>query len=272
MTRTRLCSTAALAAIVFSSPAAYGQSLDAADVVTGEIRPGWRTAQGSHMAALHLRLAEGWKTYWRAPGDAGIPPRFNWQGTDNIATVTMHWPRPVVFRQLGARSIGYSGELVLPLEFTLRDPDAPARVSATVEIGVCEQVCIPVSLGIESELPRGGARDAVIVEALERRPESGRDAGLRTVECAVEPVSDGLQVTASIDGPALGRDEVAIFELADRSVWISEASSRREGRRLTTSAEMVAKSGAPFALDRSTVRITILGDERAAELHGCPSG
>ena len=255
-----------------SAPAAIAQPPNAADVVSAEIRSGWRTSDGTHMAALHLRLADGWKTYWRAPGDAGIPPRFDWRGSDNITAVTMHWPRPVAFRQLGTRSIGYTGELVLPLEFTLNDRDSPARVPATVEIGVCEDICIPVSLGIEGELPRAGTSDPVIVEALARRPESGLDAGLRTVECEIEPISDGLRVTASIDGPALGRDEVAIFELADRSIWISEASSRREGGRLTTSAEMVPESGAPFALDRSTVRITILGDERAAELRGCPSG
>lgn len=272
MTRSAICSAAALAAILIPAPAAQGMPFDAADVVSAEIRPGWRTAQGTHMAALHLQLAEGWRTYWRAPGNAGIPPRFDWEVSVNIAGVGLHWPRPTAFNQLGTRSIGYVDELVLPLEFTLSDPDAPARIAAKVKIGVCEQVCIPVSLGIEGDLPPARDRDPVIVDALERRPVPGHDAGLRTVECAVEPIKDGLRVTAHIDGPAIGPDEVAIIELADRSIWVSEASSRRDGSRLTASAEMVPESGAPFALDRSTVRITILGDDHAADLRGCPTG
>ena len=43
-----------------------------------EIRPGWQTGAGTRMVALHLRLAPEWKTYWRSPGEAGIPPEFDW--------------------------------------------------------------------------------------------------------------------------------------------------------------------------------------------------
>ncbi|MEG4641374.1 protein-disulfide reductase DsbD domain-containing protein, partial [Paracoccus sp. APAP_BH8] len=45
------------------------------------------TAEGHRMTALHLRLEPGWKTYWRSPGDAGVPPRFDWAASRNLAEV-----------------------------------------------------------------------------------------------------------------------------------------------------------------------------------------
>jgi DsbC/DsbD-like thiol-disulfide interchange protein len=236
------------------------------------MRPGWRTAEGTHMAALHLRLAEGWKTYWRAPGDAGIPPRFDWSGSENIASVAFHWPRPVVFAQFGIRSIGYRHELVLPIELTLRDPSLAARVETSIEIGVCETICLPVSMTLQADLPPGGTEDPRITTALAERPKSARTAGLEGLDCTLEPIADGMRVTARLDIPQLGRDEIAVFELSDKSVWISESNTVRDVGRLTAQADLVPMSGAPFALDRSDLRITILGDDNAAELRGCPSG
>lgn len=267
MTRSAIAAAAALL-LLFSPADAQGR--DASEVVEAEVRPGWRTETGTHMAALHLRLAQGWKTYWRAPGDAGIPPRFDWSGSHNLAGVRLHWPRPSVFDTAGLRTIGFADELVLPMEFSLRDPAAPAQISATVELGVCETVCIPVTLRIDAELPSGGEEDARIAGALADRPQPAQSAGLRRADCTVEPIADGLRVTAWLDMPSIGADEVTVFELSDATIWISEAHSRRNGAELTAVAEMVAETGTPFALDRSDLRITVLGDGRAAELVGCP--
>lgn len=260
---------AAIAVALSAPPRAEAQAASVSDLVQAELRPGWRSAEGVHMAALHLHLAEGWKTYWRAPGDAGIPPRFDWQGSHGIARVQAHWPRPVVFDQAGMRSIGYLRDLVLPLELTLRG-DGPARVEMRIEIGICESICVPVSLRVAADLPSGGAPDPAITAALADRPVTAGAAGLTRAVCAAEPIADGLRVTADLDLPRLGASEVVVFELPDDSIWISEASSRRNGGRLSAIAEMVAPSGAPFALDRSALRITVLGEARAAELRGCP--
>ncbi len=244
---------------------------DLASIVQAEVRHGWREADGRHMAAMHLTLTENWKTYWRAPGDAGIPPRFDWSGSQNIASVRLHWPRPMVFDQEGMRSIGYERELVLPLEFTLTDPLAPARLRARVDIGVCETICVPVSLRLRAELRPGGAEDGAIRAALADRPRAASSMGLRTAACAVEPISDGLRVTADLDMPSLGAGEVVVFELSDATIWISESRTERNGRRLLAASDMVPPSGAPFALDRSDLRITVLGQSSAAELRGCPA-
>lgn len=261
-----------LAAVLLAlPPAAEAQGFRVEDVLQAEIRPGWREADGRHMAALHLRLAEGWKTYWRAPGDGGVPPRFDWSGSQNIATVRLHWPRPGVFDTAGLRTIGFDRELVLPMEFELSDPTAPVRLATTVELGVCETICVPVTLTLTADLAGAGdpGSDSRIRAALADRPQTAAAVGLRGATCEIAPIADGLRVTARLDLPALGGEEVVVFELSDDTVWISDAETRREGGWLLAAADVVPMTPG-FALDRSDLRITVLGATRAADLRGCP--
>lgn len=243
------------------------------DVVQGQFRPGWQTASGTHMAALHLRLAPDWKTYWRAPGDAGIPPQFNWAGSENVASVRFFWPSPDVFNTNGMQTVGYHDELVLPVEVTAVDPSRPVRLRAAVDLGVCKDICVPATLVLDSLLAAPGRADATITAALDAQPMTARQAGLGRITCALAPIADGLRITAQMDMPAIGSDEVVVFEAGSSDIWVSQADVQRDGRQLQASADMVAPSGQPFSLDRGAVTVTVIGSQgRAVELRGCPAG
>jgi len=261
---------AGLAALALTSGPGLSARADSAPagVVSAEILPGWQTEAGTYMAGLHLRLAPGWKTYWRAPGDAGIPPRFDWTRSTNMAGVKLYWPTPEVFQTNGMRSIGYLDDVVLPIELTPRDAGRPMELRGRVELGVCHDICMPMELDLDQRLP-GEARPAPIRAALAAQPMSAGEAKVVHVRCSVEPISDGIRLTAEIDVPPLGRDETAVFELPDESIWVSEAETTREGGRLVAKSDLVPASGAPFALDRSAVRITLLGADRAVDIAGC---
>jgi DsbC/DsbD-like thiol-disulfide interchange protein len=122
---------------VSGASAARAQNLHPSDVVQAELLTGWRTSDGTHIAALRLNLAEGWKTYWRVPGNAGIPPQLDWSGSQNVASVQTHWPQPAVFEQNGMYSIGYHDELVLPIEFTPIRADLPMAPVDTRGLAWC---------------------------------------------------------------------------------------------------------------------------------------
>ncbi|MFN3845413.1 MAG: protein-disulfide reductase DsbD domain-containing protein [Paracoccaceae bacterium] len=243
------------------------------DVVEGQFRPGWQTGTGTHIAALHLQLAPKWKTYWRAPGDAGIPPHFDWSGSENVASVRFFWPAPDVFHTNGMQTVGYHGELMLPFEVTAKDPGKPVRLNASVELGVCKDICVPASLQLGVALPAPGQPDRAISAALNARPATGREAGLKHIACTLEPIKDGMRITARMDLPSQGKEEVVVFEAGVPGVWVSESRSGRNGRTLEAVAEMVPPSGQPFALDRGAVVVSVIGtDGRAVEIHGCPAG
>ena len=241
-------------------------------VVELEILPGWRTDNGTHMAGLQLRLAPGWKTYWRAPGDGGIPPRFGWQGSQNLDGAAFHWPMPEVFDQNGMRSIGYSQSIVIPVELSVDDADAPARMRGEVQIGVCQEICVPVMLSFDTQLPVSGARDPLIVAALLDRPQTAAEAGVGAVSCSIDPIEDGLRVTTRVDMAPLGGTENVVIEAGDQQVWVSQPQTWREGNALFARSDMIHVSGAGFALNRSQVRITVLAGGQSVDIQGCGAG
>lgn len=253
---------AAIAFLALSLPATAQAP---ADLISGQVRSGWRTDQGTHMAALHLDLAPDWKTYWRAPGDAGIPPHFIWTGSENVQSVRFHWPTPSVFDQNGMRSIGYHDRLVLPMEVTPQDASRPILLRGQVDLGICHDICVPVSLTISADLPPKGAPDPVISGALADQPVTARPTSLR---CDVAPIRDGLRLTARMER-APG-DEVAVFELPESSVWISEATVAQTGGQFTATADIVPNEEG-FALNRSDLRITLIGPDGAVDMRGCPA-
>jgi len=243
------------------------------DVVEIDVLPGWRDASGKHIAALRIRLDKGWKTYWRAPGEAGIPPSLNWKESDNIAGVEFHWPVPDVFDTAGVQTIGYSNELVLPMTLTPRADGQPIVLEGNVNLGVCQDVCIPMDTRISVTLPvDGGGSKAQIKQALRQRPDTANEAGLKSATCDVEPISDGLRLRAKIEMPRVGQDEVVVIETADPSIWASEVSSMRDHGALVAVFELFAASGKPFVLDRSDIRLTVLAAGRGVDIHGCTGG
>jgi DsbC/DsbD-like thiol-disulfide interchange protein len=258
-------------ALALALPATHALAFGQEDVLSGDIRTGWQIDGGAHMTALHLSLAPGWKTYWRSPGDAGIPPSFDWTGSENLRAVTFHWPRPHVFELNGMKTVGYHEELVLPIEVAPVDPAQPVRLKGTVDLGVCSDICIPATLAFDATVGGKGAPDPVIAAALDDRPISAQTAGLSGIGCAVDPIADGLRITASIQLPAAGGEETVVFESATAGIWVSESESSRQGGTLTAAAELVPPNGAPFALDRSGVTVTVISDSRAVEIRGCPA-
>lgn len=241
------------------------------DVAKVDILSGWRTESGTHMAALRVRLAPGWKTYWRAPGDGGIPPRFDWNGSQNLKAIQFHWPIPEVFVANGVQSIGYKTELILPMEITPTGLGEPITLRANLELGVCEEICLPMQVDLSAILRPGGSADPDIRASLADQPTSAGGMGIAEATCRIDPITDGLRVTASMRMADLG-SEVAVIELPDKTIWISPSDMMRQGQILTATADMVPANAAPFSVDRSDFRITVLGQKLAIEFVGCPAG
>lgn len=241
------------------------------DVLSARLLAGWQMDSGSHMAGVDLRLAPGWKTYWRSPGDSGIPPRFDWSGSENVKSVRILWPAPSVFVANGFQTIGYHDAVVLPVEVTPVDPGRPVKLALRLELGVCDAICLPASVDLAAALVAPGKADAAISAALARRAVPAADAGVTGVACTVDPIADGLRLTARLRLPDPGVPEVVAFETGDPAIWVAQATTRREGAELVAVTELVPPEGAPFALDRSGVTVTVLAADGAVEIRGCPA-
>src|SRR5256885_1764042 len=104
------------------------------------------------LGGVAIQLQQGWHTYWRTPGDSGVPPRFDFSKSDNIEAVTVLWPAPSKFDDgAGGHSMGYHDQIVLPLRIVAKNADKPVTLRADISYAVCEKICIPVDA--KAELP-----------------------------------------------------------------------------------------------------------------------
>jgi DsbC/DsbD-like thiol-disulfide interchange protein len=255
--------------------AAYANGADAqARVGTGENDPrialeilsGWRSESGSHVAALKLHMAPEWVTYWRVPGDAGIPPRLSLSGSRNIKSVAFSWPRPTAETKNGLTSFVYYDQVVVPLTLTLNDPTKPARLKGKIEVGVCAEICIPVQLKFNTELPprnRSAHLEITNAQALAAKPSSAR------ATCKFTPSSTGMGVRIALPLAKLTGREFGIIEHSDQSLWVAPATLERKGNTLWVTTEISQQGAVPSGMQRSDLRITALGDREMVEFTGC---
>lgn len=265
--------TALLAMAAALLPVAGNAGALGEDIARIEVLNGGTTKSGSYQAALRITLQPGWKTYWRAPGDAGIPPSFSWRGSRNLEGLAITWPAPQVFLTSGYRTIGYHDQLVLPIEITPDQPNQPVRLKGRMQLGVCKDVCVPAELRFDQQLEPGAERHPAIVASLASRPWSAKEAGVRSATCSLRPSKYGLTVSARIQMPSAGGEEVAVIEPGTPHFHAGETTTRREGGLLLAETEFLpAADGAGHAIDRSRLRITVLGRSHAVDIQGCSAG
>jgi DsbC/DsbD-like thiol-disulfide interchange protein len=128
--------------------------------------------------ALEIRLKPGWKTYWRDPGAAGVPPTLTASAGGSDAAVEIGFPTPGRFDDGYAQSAGYDRPVALALTLRLpEDANPPARLQADVFLGVCETICIPVQATLSFEPGSGSEQPehaAVVKAAFDALPAPAR--------------------------------------------------------------------------------------------------
>jgi DsbC/DsbD-like thiol-disulfide interchange protein len=176
-----------------------GDARSAARLVAGS-----PVSRGAMRAGLELRLGTGWKTYWRYPGDSGVPPRFDFAKSTNVKSVTVRWPAPHRFTDDGGASIGYKGGVLLPLEIVPANPAQPVTLRVAVEYAICEKLCIPAAGSAALGLGAASSFDAALAAAQARVPKPaalGDSAPLAIRSVKREPGSPNPHVVVEVAAP-----------------------------------------------------------------------
>lgn len=95
------------------------------------------------LGGIEITTRPGWKTYWRAAGEAGLPPQFSWLSVENAQTPEILWPVPTRFTTDGLESYGYENGVVLPFHISPLDPKKPVRLHLQARYAVCLEICVP---------------------------------------------------------------------------------------------------------------------------------
>ena len=153
------------------------------------------------VAGIRLQMDAGWHTYWRNPGDSGLPTRVRWTLPGGFAAGELQWPVPERFATGPLVSFGYSGDVLLPVE--IRVPAAftakEARLAVRVDWLECREACLPGRSELTLALPvraapRPGKDAALFAQARQRLPSALPGW---TVEAAADPAQIVLGVRAA---------------------------------------------------------------------------
>jgi len=229
---------------------------------------------GTRFAGLLIALEPGWKTYWRAPQGSGIPPELDWSGSENLAAARIAWPSPEIFSVSGMTSVGYTRDVVLPIEITPRDPSQPVSLNLSLFYGVCDEVCMPAESRMALALPAAGAAPLAppIREALARRPLTAAEAGITGHSCAIRPTDDrGFDLTTRMRAAGPLGAEYAVIESGAEDVWITPRRIEPQADGLSISSGLAHYGKGGFTLDRSRMRVTLFVGARTIDLRGCPA-
>lgn len=150
-------------------------------------------AESPELMGLQFHIADGWKTYWRTPGDGGVPVILDWEGSNNIENITIQWPAPKRFVEYDViQSFGYKHDIVLPLKVKLQDASNPANVKLHIKYAVCSDLCIYFDHRLALDVPVA-AKDAesenIIMPFLAQVPQQNNAEGL-TIENAIIKTQD----------------------------------------------------------------------------------
>jgi DsbC/DsbD-like thiol-disulfide interchange protein len=213
-----------------------------------------------HRAGVEIRLGRGWKTYWRYPGDSGVPPRFDFSQSVNVKSVTVRYPAPQRLIDDGGTSIGYKHDVVFPLEITAQDAGKPVTLALAIEYAVCEKLCVPADGKAELTLSgKAGENDGKLAqsEALVPRAAKLGDGGFAIRSAKRE----GARVTVEVAAPAGAT--VELFAEGPTPEWALPVPSRVDERRFTFELDGLPPNTSP---DGATLTFTAVAGDQAIEV------
>lgn len=218
------------------------------------------------LAGLDLQLADGWKTYWKQPGDSGIPPSFDWSASENVAGVELRWPAPERFDAPGDITFGYGNGVLWPLRVVPEDASLPVTLRLSMYYGICSDICVPRQAELELVVPPVAAGETPeetlfanrLRAALARVPVPPADPDLIDVRWR-ENEAPTLEVRLHHCGP--GCEPPQLIVQSSSNTWFGTPRVKREGDVVRYAMEVEVLS--PAMLDGEELTFILSGPEKA---------
>lgn len=254
----------AITFLILSFFPAIGQSLPSSSSAQ-EFHSRVRLIAGGHagsalLAGIEITLDPGFKTYWRNPGESGLPPRFDWTGSRNVSGLDVRWPAPSRHEDAAGIAYTYSGKVVLPVLVKASDPSKPVDLALSIDYGICKDICIPAHAALNLTLSGDGPDHATIQEALAKvpRPQGlGEQAELSIL--SAEPLGQGKDgLSVAIRAP-VGTKPV-LFAEAPENWYVSTSLPDDKNRVAVTVEEKPKDASGPVRL-----LLTLVAGSKAVE-------
>jgi DsbC/DsbD-like thiol-disulfide interchange protein len=219
-----------------------------------------------HRAGIEIRLARGWKTYWRYPGDSGVPPRFDFSKSSNVKSVSVRWPAPERLTDEGGTSIGYKHDVTFPLDVVPQDAGRPVALSLSIEYAVCEKLCVPAEGRADVTITGKLGKLDVTLAADEARVPKPAAVGANGVVSVRAVKRDGARVTVDVAYPA--NTAVDLFAEGPEPDWALPVPSPVAGAPAGQQRFAFQLDGLPSGAtaDGTTLKLTAVAGDQAIEV------
>jgi DsbC/DsbD-like thiol-disulfide interchange protein len=221
------------------------------------------------LGGVAIQLQPGWHTYWRTPGDSGVPPRFDFSKSDNVEAVTVLWPAPRKFDDgAGGTSLGYTQQLVLPLRIVAKNADKPVTLRAAINYAVCEKICIPVDANAELGFASvASTEDGTLSEALNAVPKPA-NVGDPNPLSILDVRRDG-KTNVLVDVTAPEGKDVSLFVEGPTPDWALPVPKLVEHGPPGVKRFAFELDGLPpgVSADGAALKLTLVGGDRAYEFN-----
>src|SRR6478736_6766815 len=228
---------------------------------------GGKSGDAQLRAGVEIKMQPGWKTYWRYPGDSGVPPHFDFSGSENLKTATVLYPAPHLFTDETGQSLGYKDRIIFPLVISPQQPGKPVRLRLKADYAVCEKLCVPAEGRAELTLiPGDSSQDSVLAAAEARVPKQVTAAQLGLT---VRRTNDGTKQLVAVDLGAPAGNPIDLFVEGPTPQWalpIPKRSQTAPAGRAQFSFEL---DGLPPGVDpkgQVDLTFTVVTGERAVEV------
>ncbi|MGB6999641.1 MAG: protein-disulfide reductase DsbD domain-containing protein [Pseudolabrys sp.] len=218
-------------------------------------------------AGIEIKMQPGWKTYWRYPGDSGVPPHFDFSGSENLKTATVLYPAPHLFTDETGQSLGYKDRIIFPLVISPQQPGKPVRLRLKADYAVCEKLCVPAEGRAELTLtPGDSSQDSALAAAEARVPKQVTAAQLGLT---VRRTNNGTKPLVAVDLGAPAGNPIDLFVEGPTPQWalpIPKRSQTAPAGRAQFSFEL---DGLPPGVDpkgQVDLTFTVVTGERAVEV------
>jgi DsbC/DsbD-like thiol-disulfide interchange protein len=168
-------------------------------------------------AGIEIKLAPGWHTYWRYPGDSGVPPRFDFSGSENLAHAKVLYPAPHLLRDEAGQSLVYEDDVVFPLVVTPKQSGKPVRLRLKLDYAICEKLCVPAEASAELALDAGASAFDQALKGAEARVPKPTPAS--DVDLTVRRVNDAPKPLIAVDFKTSADKPVQLFVEGPTSEW-----------------------------------------------------
>jgi DsbC/DsbD-like thiol-disulfide interchange protein len=224
---------------------------------------------GVLLGGIAIQLQDGWKTYWRTPGDSGVPPRFDFSKSDNVEAVTVLWPAPMKFDDgAGGFSLGYKKQVVLPLRIVAKNNDKPVTLRLHIDYAVCEKICIPVEASSELTFSSvASTEDGNLAAALDSVPKPANVGDPFPV--TIRDVRREGATTVLVDVSAPEAKDVSLFVEGPTPDWALPIPKLLANNPPGLKRFAFELEGLPPGVkaDGAALKLTLVGGERAYEFN-----